>query len=74
MRDAPLAQHSRRLDDDKAGAGMDEGAQMLHVPVVGGAVIGAVLAHRRHDDAIGEREPAQGKRREKSARHDHPLL
>ncbi len=30
---------------------------MLGVPVSGAAVVGAVLAHRRHDDAVLERSP-----------------
>ena len=42
----------RRFKDEKPGAGICQHAEMGHVPVVGDAVVGAVLAHRRDDDAV----------------------
>ena len=54
VRNAAMAFHMGRLHDDEAGAGIGEHAEMGDVPVAGGAVIGAVLAHRRHDNAIVE--------------------
>ena len=54
MGNAALALDMGRFDDEQAGAGIRQHAEMGHVPVVGNAVIGAVLAHRRDHDAIGE--------------------
>jgi len=58
MRDAPRLLDRRRLDHQQPCTRHGERAEVLHVPIVGAAVIGAVLAHRRHDDAIGERQAA----------------
>ncbi len=38
--------------DHQPGAGIRQHAEMGHVPVVADAVVGAVLAHRRDDDAV----------------------
>jgi hypothetical protein len=72
VRDAALRAHPRRLDHQEPGAGERELAQMHHVPIAGAAVDGAVLAHRRHGDAVGEREIAQRDRREELAWHGNP--
>ena len=52
-----------------AGAGIRQHAEMRHVPVVADAVVGAVLAHRRDDDAVRKRQIGKFYRREQSARH-----
>src|SRR6185437_15168823 len=46
MRDAPCLLDRRRLDHQEPRARHGKRAQMLHMPVIGAAVIGAVLAHR----------------------------
>jgi len=69
MGDPPRALHRRRLDHQEPRAGDREAAEMHPVPVGGAAVIGAVLAHRRDDDAIRQGEAAQGNRCEELARH-----
>ena len=53
MGDAAAALDMRRFDDHEARAGIGQHAEMGEMPVGGGAVIGAVLAHRRDDDAVG---------------------
>ena len=57
--DAAAALDMRRLDDDEARAGIGQHAEMGEMPVGGGAVVGAVLAHRRDDDAVGEFDTAE---------------
>ncbi len=52
MRDPAKPLDMRRFKHEKPGAGICQHAEMGHVPVVGDAVIGAVLAHRRDDDAV----------------------
>ena len=52
----------RRLGDHERRAAGRAGAEVDEVPVVGEAVDARVLAHRRDDDAVGERDGAQGQR------------
>ena len=52
--DAPLAAHVGHLGDHQRGAADRAAAEMHEVPVVRRAVLGRVLAHRRHDDAVRE--------------------
>ena len=42
----------RRFDNQQAGAGISQHAEVCHVPIGSDAVIGAVLAHRRNHDAV----------------------
>ena len=58
-RDATDRLDIRHLDDDEPRTGNRQCRQMLRVPIGCDAVIRAVLAKRRHDDAIVERETAQ---------------
>src|SRR5262249_4454766 len=67
--DAAVALHVRGLDDHKAGAGIRQHAEMRDVPVAGDAVVGAVLAHRRDDDAVVEGEGGEPERREQGRGH-----
>jgi hypothetical protein len=67
--DAAGPLHVRRLDDGEAGAGIRQHAEMRHVPVVADAVVGAVLAHRRDDDAVVERKIGEPERREQGGGH-----
>src|SRR5690242_17657258 len=64
------------LDDDESRTGDRQRRQMLRVPIRRDTVVGAVLAERRHDDAIVERETAQGDRCEERAHgaRDYPAL
>jgi hypothetical protein len=57
------------FDHEQAGAGIGQHAEMRQVPVIGDAVIGAVLAHRRHHDAVRKRQIGKFDRREQRARH-----
>ena len=57
------------LAHHQSGAAEREPAEMHRVPIVGGAIVGVVLAHRRNDDAIGQREPAQRNGRKQNASH-----
>ena len=52
----------RRLDDDKRRAADGAAAQMHEMPVGRKTVHGAVLAHRRHADAVPQRDASYGKR------------
>ncbi len=71
--DAAVALDMGRLDDQHAGAGIRQHAEMGHVPVVGDAVVGAVLAHRRNDDAVGNVEVGEPYGREQGTRHEGHL-
>ncbi len=57
-RDAALGRHRRGLDDQQLGAGQRHVAQVNLVPVGSRALVGRVLAHRRHRDAVGKFEIA----------------
>jgi hypothetical protein len=50
------------LGEHDAGAAHRPRAQMLHVPIVAQPVLGAVLAHRRHRDAVARSDRAEGDR------------
>ena len=63
-RDAALAADVGHLGDHQPGAADRAAAEVHEVPVVGRAVLGRVLAHRRDDDAVREHEVAQAERRE----------
>jgi hypothetical protein len=58
--DPPLRRDGGRLQNEQPGAGKRERAEMDHVPVAGLSVLRGILAHRRDDDAIGDREAAEG--------------
>ena len=64
VRDAPFAGDVRLLDHEQARSRAGEGAQVREVPVGHRAVVGRVLAHRRDDDAVRERDAAELDRRE----------
>jgi hypothetical protein len=51
----------RLLHDDKPGTRQRQRTQVLEMPVVRRAVLGAVLAHRRHRDPIGKGDAAEAK-------------
>jgi hypothetical protein len=53
-----------RLGHHEAGGALRELAEVHQVPVVGRAVLGVVLAHRRHDDPVGKHKVAQRHRGE----------
>ena len=63
-RDAGLSGDIGHLGIDEAGAADGEAAEMNQMPVVGRAVLGRVLAHRRDDDAVLQRYAAQAERGE----------
>ena len=64
MRDAADALDMRRFNDEEPGAGIRQHAKMREMPVIGTAIVGAVLAHRRDDDAVSQGEGAQLQRGE----------
>ena len=66
VRDAPFRQHGGRLGEHEAEAAHRELAEMHEVPVVGEAVLRRVLAHRRDDGAVAQRDVAQLERREQA--------
>ena len=55
----PSAEHGSRLGEDEPEAAHRELAEMHEMPVVGEAVVRRVLAHRRDDGAVAQREAAQ---------------
>ena len=62
--DAAFRQHVGHLGDHEPGAADRAAAEMHEMPVVHGAVLGRIHAHRRHHDAIRDGEAAQRDRRE----------
>ena len=65
--DAADGFHGGRLDNQHAGTGQRQAAQMDHMPVGGAALFRRILAHGRNDDAVGQSEVAQLGRREQFA-------
>ncbi len=63
-RDARLLRHVGHLGEHQAGAADRARAIVDEVPIVRHAVLRRVLAHRRHHDAVLERQPAQAERLE----------
>ena len=70
MRDAAMALDVRRLHDHQRGAGIGQHAEMHEVPVIGAAIVGRILAHRRDHDAVGKLEARHAKRREQGTGHE----
>ena len=66
-RDAPFGRDRRGLDDQQARAREREVAEMDQVPVARRPFARRVLAHRRDDDAVGQRQVADAKGLEESA-------
>jgi len=62
-RDAADRLHGRGLDAEHRGPRQRQRVDMGEMPVIGLAVDGGVLAHRRHHDAIGQRKATQFYRR-----------
>ena len=63
LRTDPAARFDRGcLEDDKRRAADGPAAQMHEMPVGREPVHGAVLAHRRHADAVPQRDASNGKR------------
>ena len=70
MADAAAPLHARHLDGDHARARHCEVHPVLQVPVGRRAVIGRILAHRRHSDAVREVEVGQCDRGKKMRGHE----
>jgi hypothetical protein len=66
---APTALDARCLDHEQRRPGIGEHTEVVEVPVGRHAVIGAVLAHRRNNDAVGEFEIGEAYRRKQGASH-----
>ena len=60
-RDAPLRQHGGCFDGEQCRAAVEQVAPVHQVPVGGLAVIGRVLAHGGHHDAVGQAQAASGR-------------
>ena len=58
--DAALGDDRRRLDGQDARAGMGQVAQMHQVPVCHAAFLGRILAHGCDDNAVVQRQAANG--------------
>ena len=69
MGDAAMPLDMSSFDHKQSGAGIRQHAEMREVPVIGDAIIGAVLAHRRNDDAVRQGQVGKFDRREQGARH-----
>ncbi len=69
MGDAAVALDMGGLHHHQRGAGIRQHAEMHQVPVVGAAVVGLVLAHRRDHDAVGKLQAGQPIGREKGTAH-----
>ena len=59
MRDAAAALDVGHLHHQQACPRIGEHAEMGHMPIARAAIVGAVLAHRRDDNAIGELKPGK---------------
>ena len=64
VRDAAMPFDMGCLHDHQRRAGMRHHAEMHQVPVIGAAIVARILAHRRHDDAVGKLETGKAKGRE----------
>ena len=71
--DPPFGQDRRRLGDHQAGAAHRAAAEVNEVPIVRETIHRRVLAHRRHEHAIGEGDVPDAERIEKlrSVRHEN---
>ena len=69
MGDAAVPFNVGGLHDNKGSAGMRQHAEVHEMPVIGAAIVGRILAHRRDDDAVGKFEARHTKRREQGTGH-----
>jgi hypothetical protein len=69
LRDAALALDVRGLEAEQAGARHGEHAVVHLMPGLRAAVDRGVLAHRRNDDAVGQRDSADLDGREELGGH-----
>src|SRR5262249_55735652 len=60
--DATDGGHMRRFGEDDAGAPHGTRAEMLDMPIIAEPVDGAVLAHRRHNDAVARGDRSESYR------------
>ena len=67
--DAATPLDARRFDDEQSRARIGQHAEVIEVPVGGHAVVGAVLAHGRNDDAVRELEIGEPNGRKQCAGH-----
>ena len=67
-RDPPVAHDRGRLGEDQRRAADRAAAEVDEVPVVRHPVLGRVLAHRRDDDPVPQRDGALRERREEGHR------
>ena len=68
--DAAVALDMGGLDHHQRRAGIGQHAEMAEMPIGGAAVVGAVLAHGRDDDAVRKLEIGEPDRREQGAGHE----
>jgi hypothetical protein len=71
--DAAVTLDMRRLHAEQAGARHRQHAVMHLVPRLGAAIDRRILAHRRHDDSIGQRDAADLDRGEELGGHGRPF-
>jgi hypothetical protein len=73
MRDAAMTFDVGCLHDHQGGARVRQHAEVHEVPIVGTAIVGRILAHRRDHDAVGKFETRQAKGREQGTGHELDL-
>ena len=71
---AAVARHGGRLHDHQGHAADRPAAEVDEVPVVGQPLLGAVLAHRRHDDPVAEGDPPDRQRAEQVRLGHFPVV
>jgi hypothetical protein len=71
-RDAADRLHMGRLDAEHRRPRQRQRVDVRKVPVIGLAIVGRVLAHRRHHDAVGKRKTAQFDRGEQGTHGEYP--
>lgn len=69
-RNAALGQDCGGFQHHQACAALGSAAEMHEMPVVGKAVFGRVLAHRRHPDAVRKSHGTKLESREKTMAHE----
>ena len=70
MRDAAMTFDVGCLHDHQGRARVRQHAEVHEVPIVGTAIVGRILAHRRDHDAVGKLEARHTKGREQGTGHE----
>jgi hypothetical protein len=71
--DPAVSRDGARFGEDQRGTADRAAAEMREVPLAGEAVDAGVLAHRRYEHAVCERQPAKDERLEQVG-HRYPIV